>query len=503
MEHASSTGLSDKGLRADSLGLAGAVAIGVSSVAPAYTLTGALGPAVSAVGTQVPAVFLLGFLPMLLVTLGYRELNRALPDSGTSFTWTTHAFGPWTGWMAGWGLIAATVLVLSNLAAISVQFFYLLLGELTGHAALAQLYRQPWIDVASFLSFTGIAAWLSQRELRLAKSVQTLLTLFQIGALLLFAALALWRLYHGQAHHPLALTPAWLNPWAVAGIGPLAAGLSLSIFIYWGWDVVLTLAEETRDSAVTPGRAATLTMVAIAMLYLLLAAAAIGYAGVGTVGLGLGNPAIQDNIFSALAYPVLGPLAPLMAAAVLLSSLASLQATFSAPARTLLAMAQAEALPSWLGQVHPRFHTPMRATLLIAGASAVFYVAARLGSGAALRDTISALGMLICFYYGLTAFAATWYFRASWFQSPRHCFLRLLCPMLGGSVLAALFAVTAIDSMDPGYGSGAQLAGIGLVFWLGVGMLGLGALLMCWQYRRAPAFFRRPPTPAHGIESRE
>jgi amino acid transporter len=65
---------------------------------------------------------------MLLVALGYRELNKAMPDSGTSFTWATRAFGPWIGWMAGWGLIAATVVVLSNLAGIAVDFFYLMLS---------------------------------------------------------------------------------------------------------------------------------------------------------------------------------------------------------------------------------------------------------------------------------------------------------------------------------------------------------------------------------------
>src|SRR3546814_11518841 len=78
------------------------------------------------VGAQSPAIILIGFLPMLLVAFGYRELNRAMPDSGTSFTWVTRAFGPWVGWLAGWGLVASTVLVLSNTAGIAVDFFYLM-----------------------------------------------------------------------------------------------------------------------------------------------------------------------------------------------------------------------------------------------------------------------------------------------------------------------------------------------------------------------------------------
>lgn len=111
------TGITRKGLSAGSIGLIGAtVVISISCIAPAYTLTAAIGPTADAVGTQIPGIFLVGFIPMLLVALGYRELNNSMPDSGTSFTWATRAFGPWIGWMGGWGLIVATVVVLSNFA---------------------------------------------------------------------------------------------------------------------------------------------------------------------------------------------------------------------------------------------------------------------------------------------------------------------------------------------------------------------------------------------------
>lgn len=98
-----------KGLSSGSVGLLGAVVIGMSCIAPAYTLSGALGPTAAAVGTHLPAIFLVGFIPMLLVAVGYRQLNRAMPDSGTTFTWSSKAFGPWVGWMGGWGLLASTL----------------------------------------------------------------------------------------------------------------------------------------------------------------------------------------------------------------------------------------------------------------------------------------------------------------------------------------------------------------------------------------------------------
>ncbi len=121
--------LKDKGLEHDALGLLASVVLGVSCVAPAYALTATLGPTVSEVGLQMPAVFLAGFIPMLLVAYAYRELNHVAPDCGTSFTWTVKAFGPHVGWMCGWGFVLATVIVLSNLVGVAVTFFYLLLGN--------------------------------------------------------------------------------------------------------------------------------------------------------------------------------------------------------------------------------------------------------------------------------------------------------------------------------------------------------------------------------------
>lgn len=47
-------GVSNKGLQAGKVGLLGAVVIGVSVVAPAYTLTSGLGPTISTVAPTCP-----------------------------------------------------------------------------------------------------------------------------------------------------------------------------------------------------------------------------------------------------------------------------------------------------------------------------------------------------------------------------------------------------------------------------------------------------------------
>jgi amino acid transporter len=482
--------LSKKGLSTGTVGLWGATAIGVSCVAPAYTLTAALGPTVAEVGRQVPALIIVGFLPMLLVAFGYRELNRAMPDSGTSFTWGARAFGPWVGWMTGWGLCAATILVLSNCAGVAVDFFYLLIAQLAGKPDIAQLAQNPVINVATCLVFMFVSTALACRDMKSNQLVQYVFVGFQITVLVLFAGTALWRVKQGGGYDPQPIEWSWFNPAATPSFAAFMAGLSLSIFIFWGWDVTLTMNEETRGSRHTPGRAAAATVLIVVFLYLLVSVALIAFAGVGNEGVGLSNPAIQSNVFSALAHPVLGPLGLLMSIAVLSSSAASIQSTIVGPARTLLAMGHYGALPPAFGRISPRFLTPAYATVASGLVASAFYAVMRFVSEDVLWDTITALGMMICFYYSLTAAAAVWYFRRQWFRSFHNFVFQLLFPLVGGAILAALFCTTLKDSMAPDYGSGSHVGGVGLVFVLGVGVLGLGVVVMLWQAFRRPAFFR-------------
>jgi amino acid transporter len=307
--------------------------------------------------------------------------------------------------------------------------------------------------------------------------------------LAVFAVMALAK--SGSAPGGISFELSWLDPTAISSFSAFTAGLSLSLFIYWGWDTCLTVNEETAGSARTPGRAALVTMLVIIVTYVGVAIAIQMYAGVGTEGTGLGNPDTGDNVFAALAGPVLGPgLAFLLFLAVVASSASSLQTTFLPTTRTMLAMAAYGALPKKLAEVHPRFLAPSTATLVAGAATALFYVGMTLISENVLIDTIYALGLMICFYYGLTAFACVWYFRHELRRSPRDLVFKGIFPLLGGLMLAAVFVQTAIDTLDPAYGSGSSVFGMGSVFVIGIGLLLAGVVFMLVWRAKHPEFFR-------------
>ncbi|MGL4306679.1 MAG: APC family permease [Mycobacteriaceae bacterium] len=479
-----------KGLSASQIGLLGSVVLGISCIAPAYTLTASLGPTATETGVHLPAIFIVGFIPMLLVALGYRELNAVAPDSGTSFTWATKAFGPYIGWLGGWGLIAATVIVLSNLAGVAVDFFYLFIAQAFNNDSLADLAANKLVNIVTCLVFVTASVLLCYRGMQETKIVQYSLLGFQMVILVWFIVAGFWRIAHAEGDQETSFSFEWFNPFGIESFSAFAAGLSLSIFVYWGWDVCLTINEETSGAAKTPGRAATLVVIIVLAVYLLVAVVTLDFAGTGDSGVGLGNEETSANVFAALASPVMGPFAILLSLAVLSSSASSLQSTFISPARTMLAMGHYQAFPAKFSSISPRFRTPGFATVVAGIASGGFYVVMHIISDSVLNDTIAALGLMICFYYGVTAFACVWYFRSELFSSIRNFVFKLAAPLSGGVVLFVVMLQTAVDSWDPEFGSGSSLWGVGTVFIIGVGIVLLGVMLMFVMSRLRPEFFR-------------
>ena len=487
-DHLAETDLEDKGLSHNAVGLLGGTVLGISSVAPAYALTATIGILVAEAGTKMPVVIIAGFLPMFFAAYAYRELNKVAPDCGTSFTWTTKAFGPYVGWLGGWAAVLATVIVLSNLAGVAVQFFYQLLGNVTGREYIGTLWENRLINVITCLVFLAIATAVAYRGITTTEHVQFILVGFQMVVLVVFAVMALAK--SGSSETSTSFSLDWFSP-AGLTMSAFIAGLSGSIFAFWGWDTALTVNEESKDSEKTPGRAALLCVLSILLTYLLVAVATQMFAGVGTEGLGLGNEELSDNVFGALAEPVLGsPLDLFLFLAVVASSAASLITTFLPTSRTMPAMGTYKAFPERFATVHPRYLTPSYATIAAGVGAALFYSILTFLSESVLTDTIYSLGIMICFYYGLTAFACIWYFRHELFADVQSFVFKLLFPSLGGLGWLGVFMVTLRDSASPDYGSGASIFGVGLVLILGLGMILMGVVFMLLVRARQPAFFR-------------
>ncbi|TFI41303.1 APC family permease [Rhodococcus sp. 1R11] len=472
-----------KGLNTGALGLVGNIVIGLSAVAPAYSLAATLGYVVLAVGDKAPSMFLIAFVPMLLTAFAYRELGRDTPDCGTSFTWGTKAFGPWVGWMAGWGLAVSAIIVLANVAEIAAIYLFEFLGfsGLAESTAAKVLLGSFFIASMTYVSFRGIL---------ISERMQNVLLVVQFGVLIGVSVTALVKVGTGTAG-PQAITPqwSWLVPTGVS-MSDAAQAIILCIFIYWGWDACLAVGEETKDSEKTPGRAAVITTLILVATYVLVGYAVQSFAGFGDTGIGLNNPDNVDDVLTILGDPVAGSiLASLLLLTVSISALSSTQTTILPTARGTLSMAVYEAIPKRFASVHPKYMTPGFGTLVMGGAALLFYLVLTFVSANALQDSVASLGLAVAFYYGITAYACVWYFRRTLFSSVRNLFMRGIFPLLGGLSMTWAFVQSAVDMIKPDYGY-TVYGSVGGVFVLGVGMLVLGIPLMLLCFVGNKNFFQ-------------
>ncbi len=182
------------GLKTGAIGFLSNVVIGVSSTAPAYSMAATLGllVAVAGVGTHAPAVLLVSFVPMFCISLAYRALNRADPDCGTSFAWVTRALGPRLGWMTGFTIFIADVIVMATLSEIAGKYLFLLLGW---HSAA----RSTLALVLAAVAFIALMTWVTYRGIELSARVQQALIAVELGILGLLAVVALIKVYGGSA----------------------------------------------------------------------------------------------------------------------------------------------------------------------------------------------------------------------------------------------------------------------------------------------------------------
>jgi amino acid transporter len=469
---------SSKGLRAGALGLVSSVVIAVSSTAPAYSMAATLGLIVAVVGVHSPGTLIVSFLPMLCIAYAFRELNKADPDCGTTFTWTARAFGPRAGWLGGWGIIAADVIVMASLAQIAGRYFLQLIGA--GHAGTA------WVTAVGVV-FIALLTGVCYRGIEVSARLQQVLLIIEVGALAVFAVVALVKAGTGHAlpgaAHPSA---AWLSPWT-GSFGKLSDSFLLAVFIYWGWDCALSVNEETKDSARTPGRAAVMSTIMLVAIFAVISVAALAYAGPAFLA------ANRTDVLGAMAASVLGSVpGKLLVLCVLTSTAASCQTTIMPTARAVLAMSAHGAIPKWFARMHPRFRTPTTATVVMGAVSALFYVLLTAMSKNVLADSAASVGLLIAFYYGLTAFACVWFFRHSLLRSVRDLVTKGILPLVGGLSLLGAF-VLSIKSYWPAASSYSSFAGIGGIFLIGAGSLVVGVVAMIVTARFQRNYF------AHGI----
>jgi amino acid transporter len=492
----------DKGLKGGALGLVSTTIIATASVAPAYSIAATLVFVVGAVALQAPAVAVLAFVPMLLCSIGYSELNKADPDCGTTFTWATRAFGPRTGWAGGWAIIVADVLVMASLAQVAGQYGFLLFNA----KGIGNNPTSGWVLLVGVL-WIVVMTYICYRGIEVSANFQKILLGIELVMLLVLSVTALVKVGTGSAP-PGHLTPSlsWFNPFHIASFSALSSGIILMVFIYWGWDTAVAVNEETKDKEKTPGRAAIISTFILLITYALVILSMQAFAGIGTTGTGLGNVDNAGDVLSIQGSAVFGTsgfgsfLTHLLLLMVLSSAAASTQTTILPTARTTLSMAVYKAIPPQFAKIHRKHLTPTVSTIVMGAISIVVYVIFNYSSNGigVIGDAVIAIGLYIAFYYGLTGFTCAWYYRKNLRSSARNLWMQGILPVTGGLILYFLGGWSVWLDYDVATENDYTMWTVPFIHWqiggafviaVVAGIIGVAGYLYC-KFAN-PAYFRK------------
>jgi len=409
-------------LEPDAIGAAQDTIIGMANSAPTVALGLSMaGLAAAAAYGSGPVIILCG-IPMLVIANAYRRLNLWSANCGASFEWVGRAIDPYLGFITGWLMIAASLIAAVAGVVVLAPSVLAIVG-----ASVLSTWPNIFISTAVIVVLLVIAVV----GIRLTARTQVAMGVIEYVILIGFS---MWGLLLVLTHHhgTFPISRGWLSISGIGGQGSLASGLLIAVFMLAGWDATVYVNEEVKHRRHNPGRAA---VIAVALLIVIYTFSQVGLQGVV-------SPAkLKANSSSVLVYVAQamggGGAAKVMALALALSVIASTGVSIVILARMIYGMASHRVLPAVLGNVSPRFATPVVASVVVGVILiAVTWVYLLSGSIAnAFTQLINVTGVLYASFYILTALSAIVYYRRRIFGNAWDALLVGILPLAAAGFL--------------------------------------------------------------------
>lgn len=336
-----------------------ATGVGIILGAGIYVL---IGEAAGLAGNGVWLPFLISAVAAAFTGLSYAELASRFPKAGATFEYTRNAFGPRTGFVAGWTMLFAAMIQVS---AVGIGF--------AGY--LSDITEIPRIPVTvGLIGVSAVVLWLGVRE-----SVRVGIIFALIEAFGLVLAIAVSARFVGDVDY---LEFA-------GGFPDVMRGSALLFFAFLGFEQMANMAEEAKDPQRNLPRSIVFAVSIITVVYMLVAVtsvSAVDWRDLAESDAPLGlvvETATESDISS-----VLSVIALFATANTVLFGL-------MAASRQAFGMARAGALPSPLAQLSHSRHTPLVAIIAVAVLSALFSIAGDIGEVAQMSNAAVLIAFIL------------------------------------------------------------------------------------------------------------
>jgi amino acid transporter len=405
-------------LRHNSLSLTECLGQSIANVAP--TLTPALNISVVAglAGSGSWVSYLIATVGLLFVAACISALAQRHPQAGSYFVYIGRNFGPYTGALAGWSMIAA-YLVTAIAVVLGVVLF---LANMLDAFGMAAVTPPMWLTCIVFMGLVWFAGY---RDIRLSSRVGLVLEAISISVIIVITALVVGK--QGKLIDHTQLDVGTLHP------GAIMSAMAFAVFSFVGFESAATLAKETRDPARTVPRAVVISTALVGVFFTIMA-----YFMIMAVK---SDPSVIGNSSAPFADMTkkagLGWAAGIVYFAALISAFACALASVNAAARMVYSMGRYRFFTGHMGRVHATHQTPHVAVTLSCGFTllATLLLLAKFAALDAFgyTGTFATLGFLLV--YLLTCVVAPVDLRRSGGLKQRHVVVAVIGTVLMGFVI--------------------------------------------------------------------
>ncbi len=349
------------------------VVFGVAVVIGAGIFTVTASTAGDITGPAIWVSFIIAAVTCALAALCYAEFASTLPVAGSAYTFSYATFGEFLAWIIGWNLL----LELAIGAAVVAKGWSSYLGTVFGFAGGTLQVGSVQLDWGALL-IVAVVATLIALGTKLSSRFSAVVTGIKVSVVLLVVVVGAFYIkrsnYSPFIPKPEAGSDARGIDQSVLslvtgahgshyGLYGVLAGASIVFFAFIGFDIVATMAEETKNPQRDVPKGILASLGIVTLLYVAVAVVLSGmvsYTRLKTVpGQGHANlaTAFKDNgIHWASQIISVGALAGLTTVVMVL---------MLGQCRVLFAMARDGLLPRGLAKTGSR-GTPVRITVLVA-----------------------------------------------------------------------------------------------------------------------------------------
>src|SRR5665647_829812 len=380
-----------------------AIGIGVIIGAGLFSLTG-IATANNA-GPAVTLSFLLAAVGCTFSALCYAEFASLVPVSGSAYTYSYATFGELFAWIIGWDLILEYSVGAATVAISWSQYLIRFLGNYGIHLP-PQLVLSPFekatladgsvingcINLPAILIVVGITLVIIRGD-QTSALFNTIIVVLKVSIVLIFIGLG-WQYIDPANYHPYI--PQNTGVFGEFGISGIFRGAGVIFFVFIGFDIVATMAQETKNPQRNMPIGIIGSLVVCTILFVLF----------GYVMTGLANyTEFKDSaapVAIAIEKTPYAWLSPAIILAILIGYVSVILVDLMGQSRVFFTMSRDGLLPKVFSVLHSKFRTPYKSNILLcvfislfAGLVPIRVVGEMTSIGTLLAFVMVCLGVLV------------------------------------------------------------------------------------------------------------